>query len=65
VTSGLMNDHITGYLLAIAVVAALAEREERGGFWHVDASLTRTSMLGNELVGRSTTNPMRRSPCRT
>ena len=51
VTSGLMNDHITGYLLAIAVVAALAEREERGGFWHVDASLTRTSMLGNELVG--------------
>ena len=51
VTSGLMNDHITGYLLAIAVVAALAEREERGGFWHVYASLTRTSMLGNELVG--------------
>jgi crotonobetainyl-CoA:carnitine CoA-transferase CaiB-like acyl-CoA transferase len=51
VTSGLMNDHITGYMLAIAVVAALAEREERGGFWHVYASLTRTSMLGNELVG--------------
>ena len=51
VTSGLMNDHITGYLLAIAVVAALAEREERGGFWHVWASLTRTSMLGNELAG--------------
>jgi hypothetical protein len=51
VTGGLMNDHLTGYLLAIAVVAALAEREERGGFWHVDASLTRTSMLGNELVG--------------
>src|SRR5262245_5977122 len=51
VTSGLMNDHITGYLLAIAAVAALAEREERGGFWHVYASLTRTSMLGNELVG--------------
>ncbi|MBW0018276.1 MAG: CoA transferase [Mycobacterium sp.] len=51
VTSGLMNDHITGYLVAIAVVAALAEREEQGGFWRVDASLTRTSMLGNELVG--------------
>jgi crotonobetainyl-CoA:carnitine CoA-transferase CaiB-like acyl-CoA transferase len=51
VTSGLMNDHLTGYLLAIGVVAALAEREEKGGFWHVDASLTRTSMLGNELVG--------------
>ena len=51
VTGGLMNDHITGYLLAIAAVAALAEREEKGGFWHVYASLTRTSMLGNELVG--------------
>jgi hypothetical protein len=51
VTSGLMNDHLTGYLLATAVVAALAEREGQGGFWRVDASLTRTSMLGNELVG--------------
>ena len=50
-TSGLMNDHLTGWLLATGVVAALAEREEQGGFWHVDASLTRTSMLGNELVG--------------
>jgi crotonobetainyl-CoA:carnitine CoA-transferase CaiB-like acyl-CoA transferase len=51
VTSGLMNDHLTGYLLATGVVAALAEREERGGFWRVDASLTRTSTFGNELVG--------------
>src|SRR6478735_1952577 len=51
VTPGLMNDHLTGYLLAIAVVAALAGREEQGGFWRVDASLTRTSMFGNELVG--------------
>jgi crotonobetainyl-CoA:carnitine CoA-transferase CaiB-like acyl-CoA transferase len=51
VTPALMNDHLTGYLLAIAVVAALAEREEQGGFWHVDASLTRTSTFGNELVG--------------
>ena len=57
VTSGLMNDHITGYLLAIAVVAALAEREERGGFWHVYASLTRTSMLGNDLVGSADDEP--------
>jgi hypothetical protein len=32
-------------------LAALAEREERGGAWRVDASLTRTSMFGNELVG--------------
>jgi crotonobetainyl-CoA:carnitine CoA-transferase CaiB-like acyl-CoA transferase len=50
VTSGLMNDHLTGYLLATGVVAALAEREERGGYWRIDASLTRTSMLGNELL---------------
>jgi crotonobetainyl-CoA:carnitine CoA-transferase CaiB-like acyl-CoA transferase len=57
VTGGLMNDHITGYLLAIAVVAALAEREERGGFWHVYASLMRTSMLGNELVGSVDNEP--------
>jgi len=51
VVPALMNDHVTGWLLAIAVVAALAEREEKGGFWHVDTSLIRTSMLGNELVG--------------
>jgi crotonobetainyl-CoA:carnitine CoA-transferase CaiB-like acyl-CoA transferase len=51
VTPALMNDHLTGYLLAIAVVAALAEREAQGGFWNVDASLTRTSTFGNELVG--------------
>lgn len=50
VTSGLMNDHLTGYLVAIGVVAALAEREEQGGFWRVDGSLSRTSMLGNELL---------------
>ena len=50
VTSGLMNDHLTGYLVAIGVVAALAEREEHGGFWRVDGSLSRTSMLGNELL---------------
>jgi CoA-transferase family III len=51
VTPGLMNDHLTGYLLAIGVVAALAEREGRGGFWRVDTSLSRTSTFGNELVG--------------
>jgi crotonobetainyl-CoA:carnitine CoA-transferase CaiB-like acyl-CoA transferase len=51
VTPALMNDHLTGYLLAIALVAALAEREEQGGFWRVDASLTRTSTFGNELIG--------------
>jgi crotonobetainyl-CoA:carnitine CoA-transferase CaiB-like acyl-CoA transferase len=50
VTSGLMNDHLTGYLLATGVVAALAEREEQGGFWRVATSLTRCSTLGNELL---------------
>jgi crotonobetainyl-CoA:carnitine CoA-transferase CaiB-like acyl-CoA transferase len=44
-----MNDHLTGYLLAIAVVAALAEREEKGGYWRVDTSLTRCSTFGTEL----------------
>jgi hypothetical protein len=51
VTPALMNDHLTGYLLAIAVAAALAEREEKGGFWRIDTSLTRCSTFGNELVG--------------
>ena len=46
-----MNDHLTGYLLAIGVVAALAEREARGGFWHVATSLSRCSMMGTELLG--------------
>jgi crotonobetainyl-CoA:carnitine CoA-transferase CaiB-like acyl-CoA transferase len=50
VTPALMNDHLTGYLLAIAVVAALAEREEQGGYWRVDSSLTRCSTFGQTLV---------------
>ncbi|MDH6198492.1 crotonobetainyl-CoA:carnitine CoA-transferase CaiB-like acyl-CoA transferase [Mycobacterium frederiksbergense] len=50
VTPALMNDHLTGYLLAIAVVAALAEREDQGGFWRVDASLSRTSTFGQTLL---------------
>ena len=50
VVPALMNDYLTGYLHAIAVVAALAEREEQGGYWRVDSSLTRTSTFANELV---------------
>src|SRR5262245_1512697 len=50
VTPALMNDHLAGYMLASAVMAALAEREEQGGFWRVDASLTRSSTFGNELL---------------
>ena len=51
VTPALMNDHLTGYLLAIGVVAALAEREAHGGFWRVATSLSRCSMMGTELLG--------------
>jgi crotonobetainyl-CoA:carnitine CoA-transferase CaiB-like acyl-CoA transferase len=51
VVPALMNDHLTGYLLAVAVMAALAEREEKGGYWRVDTSLSRCSTFGNELVG--------------
>jgi hypothetical protein len=46
-----MNDHLTGYLLATGVVAALAKREEQGGFWRIDTSLTRCSTFGQTLVG--------------
>jgi crotonobetainyl-CoA:carnitine CoA-transferase CaiB-like acyl-CoA transferase len=46
----LMCDHLTGYLLATAIVAALAEREEKGGYWRVDSSLTRCSTFGTEFV---------------
>ena len=34
-----------------AIVAALAEREENGGFYHVGASLSRTSSLAPALAG--------------
>jgi len=57
VTPALMNDHITGYLLAIGVVAALAEREQKGGFWRVDTSLTRCSTMALELVGPVDSEP--------
>jgi crotonobetainyl-CoA:carnitine CoA-transferase CaiB-like acyl-CoA transferase len=35
-------DHATGYLLAFATMSALARRAERGGSWHVRASLAQT-----------------------
>ncbi len=50
VVSVLMNDYLTGYLGAIGVVAALAEREEKGGYWNVEASLTRCAMMAIDLV---------------
>lgn len=57
VVPALMNDHLTGYLLAIGVVAALAEREEKGGFWRVDTSLTRCSTLAPELAADVDSEP--------
>ncbi len=48
--SSLMNDYLTGYLGAIGVVTALAQREEEGGYWDVRASLSRCAMLATKLV---------------
>src|SRR5262249_28816491 len=45
VTPAVMNDGITGCLVAISAVAALAAREEKGGFWNAGASLSRCSTL--------------------
>src|SRR5262249_47800235 len=41
VVAALIADALTGYLLATGVVAALSEREEKGGYWDVGAYLTR------------------------
>ncbi len=48
--SVLINDYLTGYMGAIGAVAALAEREEKGGFWRVGASLTQCATLATSLV---------------
>jgi crotonobetainyl-CoA:carnitine CoA-transferase CaiB-like acyl-CoA transferase len=48
--SVLINDYLTGYLGAIGVIAALAEREEKGGYWEVNASLTKCAMIGATLT---------------
>jgi crotonobetainyl-CoA:carnitine CoA-transferase CaiB-like acyl-CoA transferase len=50
VVPALLNDYLTGYLVAIGVVAALAEREQRGGFYHVASSLSRCSSLAPSLA---------------
>ena len=39
--AALITDALTGYLLATGVVAALSEREEKGGYWNVGGYLTR------------------------
>jgi crotonobetainyl-CoA:carnitine CoA-transferase CaiB-like acyl-CoA transferase len=48
--SVLLNDYLTGYLGAIGTVAALAAREQRGGYWNVGASLMRCGMMAASLV---------------
>jgi CoA transferase family III len=50
VTPAVMNDAITGCLFALSAVAALAAREEKGGFWKAGASLSRCSTLATSLV---------------
>ena len=50
VTPAVMNDGITGCLVAISAVAALAAREEKGGFWNAGASLSRCSTLATSFV---------------
>jgi hypothetical protein len=50
VIAALFNDYLTGYLAAIGAVAALAEREEKGGCWKVRAALSRCSMMAPDLV---------------
>ena len=42
--AALPNDYGTGYLAAIGAMAALKHRQEQGGFWEVNAMLTRTAM---------------------
>jgi crotonobetainyl-CoA:carnitine CoA-transferase CaiB-like acyl-CoA transferase len=45
VVPALLNDALTAYLLATGVVAALAEREEKGGYWDTGAYLSRCSTM--------------------
>lgn len=49
VVPALINDYLTGYLVALVAVAALAEREEKGGFYHVASSLSRCSTMAATL----------------
>jgi crotonobetainyl-CoA:carnitine CoA-transferase CaiB-like acyl-CoA transferase len=53
-------DHATGYLLAFAAMTALARRIERGGSWHVRASLAQTGYWFRRLgriAGTTCPNP--------
>ena len=54
------NDYMTGYLMAVGGMLALAARAQRGGSYHVNASLCQSSMwlqrhglVPDRHVGRS------------
>ena len=47
--TGTMNDYLAPYLAATGVLAALLRREREGGSYHVQVSLTRSSMFLQEL----------------
>ena len=51
--TGTMNDYLAPYLAAAGTLAALIRRAREGGSYHVQVSLTRTSMFLQEL-GRLT-----------
>jgi hypothetical protein len=53
-TSVLINDYPTAYLTATGIIAALVEREEKGGIWTSTTSLTRNSM---EVVAKAANGP--------
>lgn len=55
VTSVVVNDTLTAYMAASGIIAALAERESKGGFWKVDAALTRCSTEALKFVEAGTT----------
>jgi hypothetical protein len=48
--SVLLNDYLTGYLAAIGAIAALAEREDKGGFWKTGSSLSRCATMAAGLT---------------
>ncbi|MEI9996745.1 MAG: CoA transferase [Rhizomicrobium sp.] len=50
VISVLLNDYLTGYIGAIGTIAALSEREVKGGFWNVEAALSRCATMATEFV---------------
>ena len=50
--AALINDALTGYLVATGVFMALAEREEQGGYWYTGAYLSRCSTMAVNIVGR-------------